>query len=195
MSQGRRRRQTLRRSTRTTIRRQTRLIVACLGLSALLLMGCNSKTRALKCISGTTSSLFDEERYQSLLRALNDRIAIGLADSSDVIEHVSGRNVLMNDARTKAIATELLIYNKPDGSRHGYGTVYLATLNEDSGWVFERGNAPNFFLSIRDVQVRDLLDSKRLEEHILGRFVDDGLMNGDGCTLDQDYIEHRWVKP
>lgn len=177
------------------MRHQNRLIVACLGLLSLLTLGCNSKAKALRCIRETTDSLVAEESYQTLLGALNNRIASGPADSADVLEHVAGKNVLLNDRRTRAIATELLIYDKADGSRHGYGTVYLATLREDSGWVFVRGNAPNFFLSVRDAQLRETLDSKKLEEHILGRFVDDGLMNRDGCSLNQEYIERRWVKP
>lgn len=170
------------------------MFLACLGLLSLLTLGCNSKAKALRCIKETTDSLVAEDSYQSLLGALNKRIASGPPDSADVLEHVAGKNVLFNDRRTRAIATELLIYDQPDGSRHGYGTVYLATLREDSGWVFVRGNAPNFFLSVRDVQLRVTLDSKKLEEHILGRFVDDGLMNRDGCSVNQDYIELRWVK-
>lgn len=176
------------------MRQQHRFIGAYMGLVCILIVACNSKARALKCIRETTESLLDEACYQNLQSVLRKRIALGPVDSSYIIEHVPGKTVLFNDNKTKAIATELLIYDQANG-RHGYGIVYLAVLKEDSGWVFMSGNAPNFLLSVRDDQVRDILNSKKLEEHILGRLVDDGLMNRDGCTLNQDYIEHRWLRP
>lgn len=170
------------------------LIAVCFGCVSLLLIGCNSKVKALKCIGEATGSLRAEQSYQTLLHAFNQRIDSRPVDSSGVVERVAGGNVLFNSDRTKAIAMELEIYDLENGSRNGYGTVYLATLRDDSGWVFVRGDAPNFHLSTRDAQLRERLDSKYLEEHILGRFVDDGLMNKDGCSLNQDYIEGRWAK-
>jgi len=153
---------------------------------------CSMNSKSILCIKSTTTQNLGDSSYISLRTSLLNFIESQNVDSTNRIELEVGQNVLFNNAKTRALAISLSIYKKPNGQLIGYGTIYLADLQANKEWKFDRSNTPNFLLTINEDLNNYELDIQKLEDYVLNRLISDGLMGRDRCSINQEYINTRW---